>query len=524
MKLNLHILADELQEYGGELICSADVHSSLAGVRLVEPASAALREEYLYLADAETLSRLPAGGRLSFACSGSVDRSVFENRGWSALLLPGAIDRNELFRKVQEVFERYAQWEQDMLLAIANHAPLQTIFDIGVRFLHNPIALFDISQAYIAMAGALPANIENTIWEEVLSQRYTKIENLPSDEQRAMARALAERDEPFFYRNTVKYRQHQQMIASLKHNGKPFATLGSIDIVRPFTLGQLSILAHLKAFLELALKNDRDLAGVVEGSSYFVDRLLQGFAVERNAVEYHLSKKRWRIEDEYCVLFFTRSDRSPIDANLNEMYAFRFRSMLGDVMIFPYENGSVAISRQNERIRSDAAFAGELARLLEQLDLRCGVSLAFQDFMSLKYAYIQCKTALAAEPGDGPEWLCMFETRYSEHVLNALDVSTSLKSLCHPKILKLHQSEGEKGREFIQSLQAYLINGRNATAAANALFIHRNTLLYRLKRIEELLGMDLEAADEQALFLLYLSCLIAQHPDAGGATGRLGAA
>jgi DNA-binding PucR family transcriptional regulator len=49
---------------------------------------------------------------------------------------------------------------------------------------------------------------------------------------------------------------------------------------------------------------------------------------------------------------------------------------------------------------------------------------------------------------------------------------------------------------------------RNTTATASRLFIHRNTLLYRLRRIEEILGMDLAIADEQTLFMLYLSCLI----------------
>lgn len=85
-----------------------------------------------------------------------------------------------------------------MLTAIANNEPLQSVFECGARFLRNPIALFDIKLAFIMMAGTLPLNIENTIWEEALSKGSVQIENLPAEEQRMMAKALAERNEPFF--------------------------------------------------------------------------------------------------------------------------------------------------------------------------------------------------------------------------------------------------------------------------------------------------------------------------------------
>ena len=53
---------------------------------------------------------------------------------------------------------------------------------------------------------------------------------------------------------------------------------------------------------------------------------------------------------------------------------------------------------------------------------------------------------------------------------------------------------------------AYLEHGCNATRTAEALFVHRNTLAYRLKRVKDVAGIDLEApghgdADHLRLFL-----------------------
>jgi len=511
MKLNIHIIWDELQESGGELVATQDILSFLCGVRLLERADIVPSEQFLYLIDTQTFSHLPAvTGRLNFICIGTIDRSVLEERGWSAILLPGDTDRYQVFRILQGVFEKYAQWERDMLLAMANSESLQSIFDTGARFLRNPIALFDTSLAFVMKAGTLPPNIESTIWEEVLSQGYTRMENVPLEEQRIMAHLLATSDGPFFVQGQGQYNNHQQIVASLKRSGTQFGTFGMIDINEPFTLGQLSIVSHLKYFMELATKTDLHLKGITEGSSYFVERLLQGLAVEENAVAYHLRKKNWFIKDEFGLLYFTRTDNSQIDESMHDMYAFRIRLLMDDALMFPYENGILAISHKDAGIRNDRRFLSELSSLLKNIGLCCGASLVFHDFMSLKYAFIQSKTALTSPVNGLKPQVYLFETQYTDHIIKALDASTSLKSLCHPKILQLYQVIGGKGEEYVRCLQTYLINGRNTTATAAKLSIHRNTLLYRLERIKGIIGMDLETADEEILFLLYVSCLILQ--------------
>ncbi len=49
--------------------------------------------------------------------------------------------------------------------------------------------------------------------------------------------------------------------------------------------------------------------------------------------------------------------------------------------------------------------------------------------------------------------------------------------------------------ELLETLETYVFLHQNVTAVANALFVHRNTITYRLKRISELLGVDLEMPD-----------------------------
>ena len=57
------------------------------------------------------------------------------------------------------------------------------------------------------------------------------------------------------------------------------------------------------------------------------------------------------------------------------------------------------------------------------------------------------------------------------------------------------------------TLESYLRNAANSRAVCDELFIHRNTLAYRLRRIEGLMGLDLADGEVRATCLLALRVL-----------------
>ncbi|GAA3257625.1 PucR family transcriptional regulator [Dactylosporangium siamense] len=65
--------------------------------------------------------------------------------------------------------------------------------------------------------------------------------------------------------------------------------------------------------------------------------------------------------------------------------------------------------------------------------------------------------------------------------------------------------DGESG--LVESLRAWLDALGDVTAAANALFIHPNTLRYRLRRITEVSGLDLTDPDQRFAAMLQLRIL-----------------
>jgi DNA-binding PucR family transcriptional regulator len=69
----------------------------------------------------------------------------------------------------------------------------------------------------------------------------------------------------------------------------------------------------------------------------------------------------------------------------------------------------------------------------------------------------------------------------------------------------------ERRSDLVRTLRVYFASGANASEAADRLFLHRNSMLYRLARIQSLTGLDLK--DPRARLVLQLGLLRIDKPE-----------
>ncbi|KQU47214.1 hypothetical protein ASG84_08885 [Rhodococcus sp. Leaf278] len=70
-----------------------------------------------------------------------------------------------------------------------------------------------------------------------------------------------------------------------------------------------------------------------------------------------------------------------------------------------------------------------------------------------------------------------------------------ISGLLHERYIAPLEDRGEFGEQLLQSVRYYLASDRNIPAAADAMFVHKNTLRYRLRKFEELTSVSLESTD-----------------------------
>ena len=76
---------------------------------------------------------------------------------------------------------------------------------------------------------------------------------------------------------------------------------------------------------------------------------------------------------------------------------------------------------------------------------------------------------------------------------------------CNDKLKKLEMYDQTNGAFLVETLLTYYMSGFNVGKTAEALYIHRNSLQYRLKKIEEILEVDLEDSME---YLDIVNCIL----------------
>ena len=69
----------------------------------------------------------------------------------------------------------------------------------------------------------------------------------------------------------------------------------------------------------------------------------------------------------------------------------------------------------------------------------------------------------------------------------------------------LVEHDRERRSDLIRTLKVYFDTGANASEAADRLFLHRNSMLYRLARVEKLTSLNLK--DPRARLALQLGLL-----------------
>jgi len=84
----------------------------------------------------------------------------------------------------------------------------------------------------------------------------------------------------------------------------------------------------------------------------------------------------------------------------------------------------------------------------------------------------------------------------------------ALHALHNSTLGRVEAYDGSKGAELVQTLEAYFASRCSPDATAKRLHLHRNSLLYRLRRIEEIAGVRLD--DPETRLLLHLALRVGQ--------------
>ncbi len=127
---------------------------------------------------------------------------------------------------------------------------------------------------------------------------------------------------------------------------------------------------------------------------------------------------------------------------------------------------------------------------------------------SLRVSFHEARCALEAvrlqNNGNGTEMVASYADLGAFQLLLSLQDDDALLSYCRGVLGPVEAGEGEYGDELLRSLDVFIEHNGHWEKAANALYCHRHTLRYRVRRVEQLTGRDFSSARDRIEFWLAL--------------------
>jgi purine catabolism regulator len=136
---------------------------------------------------------------------------------------------------------------------------------------------------------------------------------------------------------------------------------------------------------------------------------------------------------------------------------------------------------------------------------RFGLGMPEADPRGLRRTYQEARFALEAAAtvgADGP--VASVDNLGSHRLLLALQEDAALEAFSRGLLAPVRAYDERQHGDLVASLRTFLEHNGNWESAARALSVHRHTLRYRIRRVAELTGRDLDSAADRVEFWLAL--------------------
>ncbi|MDK2866870.1 MAG: hypothetical protein PWP51_1424 [Clostridiales bacterium] len=513
MQCTLNMLLDALASFDPKLHQTVSTDDGIERVCMLWEASDMQDEACLYVATKEMVDNFEGTLPTKLVFIGLLTESMpFDGmRVLISIEGDGTDDRTaeRICHLLMHTILSFERWEHALLMHILHRQNIVAILKTASEKLTNPIAMFDNNLTFITKAGRFDGPITGTIWERIESEQSALLDFYTQREQQEIARHTSnDRHPTVFY--TINDETHTYVTAQIKIGDQSFGALGLVDINQPFTAGQLDIIQVIADKLKLYFRNNEATALAFENETALFVKLLDGAEADADLVSYHLKAYAWKAGDNFQLMAI-RGD-FPFDTPMRALpYIKHIKQLFSKGVVLQYAEAILVVCRYEDYETRNPETVAQIEATLKKLQMNGGVSTVFSQLSDLKYYHTQCHFAMSQCIENTDRHLLRYDACQQTHIIQMLKMQDHLKSFCHAKIFEIWEKGDERDRELIHSLYHYLIHGRNLALSAKALFLHRNTLAYRIQKIAKMLNVDLNTLSENEVNFLMLSCMIVEN-------------
>ena len=177
---------------------------------------------------------------------------------------------------------------------------------------------------------------------------------------------------------------------------------------------------------------------------------------------------------------------------------------------WPADQSTVTIMNSAHQLAQDILL--ELKRTFPNLSFTGGIGQPYRGVRNISKSFLQAHKAIVlGRQAHGRGRIFCYHSLGIHRLLCSHSDQKELIALRDEVLGPLAVYDNEQNTDFIETLTAYFAHNEDINTTAKSLFVHPNTVRYRLERAAKILGRDLGTTDDR--FQVYLALKIAGlHP------------
>ena len=393
----------------------------------------------------------------------------------------------------------------ELLCRMAHAESLQEICDLTYQIIGNPVFISDLAHTILAYTKCV--EVEDPVWHENVELAHLQRNNLRQNrEVGAVHFSSSGSRRPVLVEDD--YIPYPRVIKTLANKGRAVGVIVVTAYLRPFEENILDMVDLISSFVVPQMMKERFFVSSSEQSvENFLINLLNGADYSREVVEHRLELLEYKpLPYTYLLCICIVAGSEDREATSVRLLLEDFRR-LNNSRVFLYNSSLLCLYSSETPVERWEEQAPQLNELMREGRLQAGVSRRVERMDQLIEYYQQAQDAL--ELGlwlQRPFTYTNYDTLSSFLIFQRVPEG-DLSLYCHEKIQRLKEYDDLHGTDLCATLQVYLEQTKSLAKTSDALFIHRNTVRYRINKCMELMNTDLEDGNEIFAFILSLRIL-----------------
>lgn len=418
-----------------------------------------------------------------------------------------------IFEQISSIFLRFQKWSEKTSQYILEKRPLAEIFSLLSEVTPNPWYLADTSFRMLVYSQNSDFEDMSVIWKNQCCLNHLSIDIILD---------LAESGE-------------LELINSRKHAFIPQTQVFNIPYVAKNLFSSRGLIAHLfiiglynklgayeteiaeffGSLLSSLLKGDNEYLPTRGRyyDNYFIDLLENKIASEDDTflIQKVFASLGWTMEQQYMILMLSSPQNEGALSIVSNLQLNALEASL-PCRAFNYKNKIVAIL--NVTLSGCHTMEEEkhpyIIRNIKKICDDFGSFISYSESFYIHEGldevprfYKQAKAALNWGAKKG-----LSVCSYKEMALNELSEQLIHRQMewtfLHPAVFTLAAYDKENGTLLCKSLLHYLVCEQNTVRTAKELYVHRNSLIYRIDKIKELTHLDFDNIHDRVRIILTL--------------------